>query len=154
MSLRVDKHKREVELYVDGRPAIRGFVFLKQNGERVLDLLTEGDSFFPFEAKTGEFSVIRKSSVRKLAVNAEFELAHLLKKKHHILDVALTLTDGTEERGRLFIQPNQDAARLSDEINREKGFLLLDCGSTAHLVGSPYIATVREISRQAPTDLE
>lgn len=146
MSVRIEKQKQEVELYVDGRPAIRGYVFLKQRDERVLDLLTQETSFFPFESKSGEFWVIRKSSVRKLTVNAEFELAHFSDKKTTILDVALTLTDGTEERGKLSIQPQENATRLSDEINREKGFLLLDCGSTAHLIGSPYIAAVRELT--------
>ena len=68
------------------------------------------------------------------------------KQRATALNVALTLTDGSEERGRLFIQPHEDASRLSDEINREKGFLLLDCGSTAQLIGSPYIAAVRELT--------
>ncbi len=145
MSLRVEKKKREVDLYVDGRPSIRGYVFLKTNGQSVLELLSQEASFFPFESKTGEFWVVRKSSVRKLTVTAEFELNPVSLKNTRFQNVALTLTDGTEERGRLLIQPHENGTRLSDEINREKGFLLLDCGSTAHLIGSPYIAAVREL---------
>lgn len=145
MALRIEKRKQEVELYVDGRPPIRGYVFLK-TGERVIDLLTQESSFFPFEAKSGEFWMIRKSSLRKLTLSAEPELSTSRTKSVQTVPVALTLTDGSEEHGRLAIEPHEDGTRLSDEINREQGFLILDCGSTVHIIGSPYVAAARELT--------
>jgi len=151
---RINKIKQDIELFLMGWPSFLGSVFLtnpcaQHDGpERVLDMLVNPETFFPFETESNKIWMIRRSAVKKAVVSAEFELAliHSYGKDAVLMkDVFITFTDGSDAHGSLLIEPRKGQSRVQDEANRNRPFVLIQCEEEAHLLGTSHIATIQEL---------
>lgn len=153
MSFRINKSKKPVTLFLAGRSPMTGHFFLSDyserhhGAERVMDLLSGDDTFVPFESEDGRFWMVQKVNIMKVIVDAGFELEIIRSYGEDAMiskTVTVNMNDGHEEHGVLLIEPREGASRVIDEINRGKGFFSLVVGDRVHVLGLPFVVTLRE----------
>jgi hypothetical protein len=147
MSLQVPK--KRVFLTVDfvGAKRIQGNIFLSpQSGfhygeERVIDLLNDRNSFFPFEVEgPSSIRIINKKNIISLTAADDLPSEEGLGKKETI---TVVLSNGCEMSGQLIIDQPDYKSRVLDFLNsEERRFFRLSCDSATYYINIAHVIEV------------
>lgn len=150
---RVEKRREAAELTLTTGSTVAGFVFLSgfsathTGPERVGDLLNLEAGFFPFEAVTGETSLINRAHVLKVAlpapvIEAQLDAGYDVAKQH---TVSVLLTNGERLTGLVTIYRPPGRDRLSDYAHIEERFWYLELPDRTLLINSAHIVALSEV---------
>jgi hypothetical protein len=151
---RVEKRREAAELTLTTGTTVAGFVFLSGSSaghtgpERVGDLLNLEDGFFPFEAATGETSLINRAHVLKVTlpppvIEAQFDAGYDVATRRR---VSLVLTSGERLSGTVMVNLPPHRTRLSDYAHSEERFRYLELPDRTLLINAAHIVALAEVA--------
>lgn len=152
---RVEKRREAAELTLTTGATIDGFLFLSGSTathagpERVGDLLNQGTGFFPFEASSGETSLINRAHVLKVTlaapvIEAQLDAGYDVATRYM---VTLLLTSGESISGTLTVYGPPGRGRLSDYYSqRDEAFRYLEQPDRTLLINSAHIVALSEVT--------
>jgi hypothetical protein len=147
---RIEKLRREVTLVLADGSKLTGDVFLRSvsryrsQPEEPVDLLNESDPYFALE-RSGETVLVSKAHVAwaetSLMVDDALDTGALG------VIVEVTMRDGTEHDGSIFLESRSDRPRLMDFLNAyHDRFLPVVSPKRVLLLNTQFIARVREVA--------
>jgi hypothetical protein len=147
---RIEKQRRELKLVLADGSKLKGDVFLRavsryrSRPEDPLDLLNDADPFFALE-RNGETLMVAKSQVASAVTDLIDDDA--LDTGALGVMVEVTMRDGTDCDGSIFLESRSDRPRLMDFLNAYKErFLPLVSPGQVLLLNTQFIAHVREVA--------
>jgi hypothetical protein len=147
---RIEKLRREITLVLADGNKVKGDVFLRSvsryrsRPEEPVDLLNDADPFFALE-RAGETLIVSKAQVAR----AETELVEddALDTGALGVTVEVTMRDGSEHDGSIFLESRSDRPRLMDFLNTyHERFLPVVSPKQVLLLNTQFIAHVREVA--------
>jgi hypothetical protein len=150
----VEKRREAAELMLTTGTTVAGFLFLSSSSaahtgpERVADLLNREAGFFPFEAATGETSLVNRVHVLKVTlaapvIEAQLDAGYDVADR---LSVRLLLTSGEHLRGTVTVYGPPGRRRLSDYYGHlGAAFRYLEQPDRTLLINSAHIVALSEV---------
>ncbi|MEW6265569.1 MAG: hypothetical protein AB1641_21055 [Thermodesulfobacteriota bacterium] len=149
MTLAVDKIKKKVSLNLADGSQLAGHFFLSPytemgvGQETLIQALTAGGRFIPFESTKGEYNFINPKQIVWVAnipeeTSEEESLPVPLQRRR----VGVFLRDGKIFRGELIMAMPQEKSRLSDWLNEFKDYLVLREETREILINVDYVVRV------------
>lgn len=147
-SLNLPKRRLAVEVSLAGDRLV-GEVFLAEYAadhpgpERVHDLLTGREEFFPLLGSDERLRVLARAAVRWVRVTTASDAVDpSTAGEPHVKNVAVQLDDGSIERGTVRFVAPEARSRLQDYLNDAPAFLPVFQGDGVLLVNRERIASV------------
>ena len=144
-AFRFEKRRVEAIVNLSGGDTARGSLFVA--GERVSDLLNQGDGLFPFEIHTPEGTrtvLYNRSHVVSVSVSdgeAARDPGYAVAKRR---DICIVLSDGRRLRGVVRVYRPEGRDRLSDWARQPETFRYVDTDEGTLLVNAAHIVAVSE----------
>jgi hypothetical protein len=150
---RIEKTRLAMSVRLRSGLVIDGFVFLqttpyggRQGGEEPADMLNGSEPFFPLESHRGETLLIAKDQVLEAIADIPLAIDELRRATARSADVEVTLEDGSQRRGTVFIELPHERPRVLDFLNSAADrFVTLYAGGTATLINGQAIACVHPL---------
>ncbi|MEK7400948.1 MAG: hypothetical protein AABZ80_01155 [Gemmatimonadota bacterium] len=147
---RIEKLRRELKLVLADGSRLEGEVFLRSvsryrpRPEEPVDMLNDAEPFFAFE-RSGEAILVSKAQVSTAETTLQEDDA--LEIGALGISVEVTMRDGTEYLGSVFLESPNDRPRLLDFLNGYRDrFVPLVCPNVVILLNTQHVAHVREVA--------
>jgi hypothetical protein len=151
---RVEKRREAAELTLTTGSTMAGSFFLAgfsqthAGPERVGDLLNAEAGFFPFEAATGETSLVNRAHVLMVAlpepvIEAQLDSGYDVATRR---TVSVLLTNGARVTGIVTVYRPAGRDRLSDYAHMEERFRYLELPDRTLLINSAHIVALAEVA--------
>lgn len=147
---RIEKTRRELTVVLADGSKLKGDVFLRSvsryrtRPEDPVDLLNDADPFFALE-RAGETLIVAKAQVTKVETDLTEDDA--LDTGALGVTVEVTMRDGSECDGSIFLESRSDRPRLMDFLNTyHERFLPVVSPEHVLLLNTQFIAHVREVA--------
>lgn len=151
---RVEKRREAAEITLSTGATVAGHFFLSGSSqghagpERVGDLMNLGTGFFPFEAATGETSLINRAHVIKVVlpenvIEAQLDGGYDVATRRHV-DVLLSNGERIVGHVAVYRPPGRD--RLSDYAHIDDHFRYVELANRTVLINSLHIVSLLEVT--------
>jgi hypothetical protein len=151
---RVEKRREAAEITLSTGTTISGHFFLSSSSqvhagpERVGDLLNLDRGFFPFEAPSGETSLINRAHVIKVVlpehvIEGQLDDGYELATRRH---VTILLSSGEKVTGHVAVYRPHGHDRLSDYAHMDDRFRYVEQSDRTLLINSVHIVSLLEVT--------
>lgn len=151
---RVEKRREAAEITLSTGITISGHFFLSSSSqvhagpERVGDLLNLDRGFFPFEAPSGETSLINRAHVIKVVlpehvIEGQLDDGYELATRRH---VTILLSSGEKVTGHVAVYRPAGHDRLSDYAHMDDRFRYVEQSDRTLLINSVHIVSLLEVT--------
>ena len=146
VSNKLGLHARPAMQFVDVANQFTSSVMVRKGGEEPADVLNGSEPFFPLESHRGETLLIAKDQVLEAIADIPLAIDEVRRATARSADVEMTLEDGSQRRGTVFIELPHERPRVLDFLNSAADrFVTLYAGGTATLINGQAIACVHPL---------